>query len=114
MALISSMAIERPRTIASPDLADWPDMAATRPSLSGVLRQRPATAKQQRGGGGEKQASAETAEDRFARAWRYLSEGAIRGLITQATCQHRIQLQIAAKSGIRGAIRLELGNCATI
>src|SRR6478609_374923 len=34
LALISSMASESPRTIASPDLADWPDMAATRPSLT--------------------------------------------------------------------------------
>src|SRR5262249_48302721 len=32
-ALISSIATDRPRTIASPDLADWPDIAATRPSL---------------------------------------------------------------------------------
>ena len=34
LALISSIASESPRTMASPDLADWPDMAATRPSLS--------------------------------------------------------------------------------
>ena len=33
MALISSIASDNPRTIASPDLADWPDMAATSPSL---------------------------------------------------------------------------------
>ena len=28
------MASESLRTIASPDLADWPDMAATRPSFT--------------------------------------------------------------------------------
>ena len=33
LALISSIATESPRTIASPDFADWPDIAATRPSF---------------------------------------------------------------------------------
>jgi hypothetical protein len=35
LALISSMAIVRPRVIASPASADWPDSAVTRPILIG-------------------------------------------------------------------------------
>ena len=34
LALISSIASDSPRTMASPDFADWPDIAATRPSLT--------------------------------------------------------------------------------
>ena len=61
LALISSTAMERPRTIASPDLADCPDMAATRPSLtvSCALDRRHAEGQRDSRGAGEQRTPAQ-------------------------------------------------------
>src|ERR1700760_3388315 len=82
LALISSMATDRPRTMASPDLADWPDMAATRPNLTVSSASA----------GAERTRAAPTKSARRDRHFAVTDMGApplIRSADSQAPCQWR-------------------------